>query len=77
MSHVRFIWPSITPCPKCANTSWWAVKTQGPANMRKCRGCGEWFRVEATHEEVMNADGKGSSIRPVGAVKAPLVKSKA
>lgn len=76
MSHVRFIWPTITPCPKCDNPAWWAVKTLGPANMRKCRNCGEWFRIEATHEEILTADGNSSVIRAITQASGKLPASK-
>ena len=76
MSHLRYLWPTLTPCPKCGGKAWWAVKTQGPANQRKCRACGTWFRVEATHEEVENPGGASSAIRAIQPGAKPAVKGK-
>jgi len=73
--RIRYIWPQHTPCPTCKGKTWWGIKTQGPANSRKCRACGEWFRIEATHEEVANDDGVSSRIQAV-AKAAPAQRGK-
>lgn len=59
MNRIRYIWPSLTPCPHCTSKAWWSVKTEGATNHRKCRTCGKWFAIQPTHEEVEGPNGTG------------------
>lgn len=48
---IRYIWPHVTPCPKCKSTMYAGLRSDGKLSQRRCRSCGTLWKVEATHQE--------------------------